>query len=598
MNPEFFKANFTYFVYGLFLFFLLITLYQILRLSRKGPSNSNLYLYNSLPGVFTTIGVLGTFLGIFFGLQDFNTTDIENSIPSLLEGLKSAFLTSIIGIFLSILFNKLMKFQLGRVEAKHLKKKEVEEGLPEDETEILKSILNLHKQTFAKQEEQFNAIRLAIESNSNKPLEESLQHLNTTQLALKNGVLAQKDMLHLVHEGISGAQAGSLRSELVKMREQQLDIAAESKSNINWIINAMSENNELIAKKFEEFAKLLAENNTEALVEAMERSTEIFNEKMTQIVERLVQENFKELNNSVQQMNTWQQENKEMVNALVKQFNEVVNGFENSSSSIKSILKNTAKLTDKESDLVQLINMLKAVLIEDTQFKEIIHRLDEAITNIQGGANTFDTVTGKLSDSVAHMNQWQEGNIKTVKTLVEELGTATSSFGQASNHFEHSASNIEVITENTAQLTDKNSKLVQLINTLKGVMIDDDRFKDIVSKLTDSVHTVESNISAFDKTTNKLNDWVQNQINFNDSVAMLMVRLEEIDKIKDINEVFWSNTKAQLNEAIGMIKNANERLEKDVSNIDQVFYERLNATLASLDEVIQKGIRSYSKELS
>ena len=129
-------------------------------------------------------------------------------------------------------------------------------------------------------------------------------------------------------------------------------------------------------------------------------------------------------------------------------------------------------------------------------------------------------------------------------------------------------------------------------------MIDDERFKDIVSKLTDAAHTVESNISAFDKTTNKLNEWVKNQINFNDSVAMLMVRLEEIDKIKDINEVFWSNTKTQLNEAVGMIKDANERLEKDVSNIDQAFYERLNATLASLDEVIQKGIRSYSKELS
>ena len=46
----------------------------------------------------------------------------------------------------------------------------------------------------------------------------------------------------------------------------------------------------------------------------------------------------------------------------------------------------------------------------------------------------------------------------------------------------------------------------------------------------------------------------------------------------------------ELNEAVGMIKDANERLEKDVSNIDQAFYERLNATLASLDEVIQKGI--------
>ncbi|EXJ16860.1 hypothetical protein [Imhoffiella purpurea] len=57
--------------------------------------------YQSAPTLLTTIGILGTFLGIAIGLLDFDSSRIEYSIPLLLDGLKLAFTTSIIGILLS-----------------------------------------------------------------------------------------------------------------------------------------------------------------------------------------------------------------------------------------------------------------------------------------------------------------------------------------------------------------------------------------------------------------------------------------------------------------------------------------------------------------
>lgn len=45
-----------------------------------------------------SVGVLGTFVGIFIGLQGFNPNDIENSINDILVGLKTAFFTSIVGM--------------------------------------------------------------------------------------------------------------------------------------------------------------------------------------------------------------------------------------------------------------------------------------------------------------------------------------------------------------------------------------------------------------------------------------------------------------------------------------------------------------------
>ncbi|MGQ9659034.1 MAG: hypothetical protein ACUVT0_02850 [Thermochromatium sp.] len=53
------------------------------------------------PTLLTTLGILGTFLGIAIGLLDFDTNRIEYSIPLLLAGLKLAFITSIVGILLA-----------------------------------------------------------------------------------------------------------------------------------------------------------------------------------------------------------------------------------------------------------------------------------------------------------------------------------------------------------------------------------------------------------------------------------------------------------------------------------------------------------------
>jgi len=133
-----------------------------------------------------------------------------------------------------------------------------------------------------------------------------------------------------------------------------------------------------------------------------------------------------------------------------------------------------------------------------------------------------------------------------------------------------------------------------LIEELQEVMIDDKKFQEIVNKLTSTIDTLQENTEAFDETTNKLNNWVKNQMNFSDSVSKLLTRLEEIEKIKDINEVFWNNTKTQLNEGVAIIANANNRLATDLEEINAEFYERLNDTLQNLDTLIQRIITNYA----
>jgi len=58
-----------------------------------------------------SVGVLGTFVGIFIGLQGFNPADITNSVNDILIGLKTAFFTSIVGMSVSTLLSITQKLR-------------------------------------------------------------------------------------------------------------------------------------------------------------------------------------------------------------------------------------------------------------------------------------------------------------------------------------------------------------------------------------------------------------------------------------------------------------------------------------------------------
>jgi DNA anti-recombination protein RmuC len=60
--------------------------------------------------IATSFGILGTFIGIVVALYSFDTSNISESIPSLLDGLKTAFSTSIAGLLISLLASFKEKF--------------------------------------------------------------------------------------------------------------------------------------------------------------------------------------------------------------------------------------------------------------------------------------------------------------------------------------------------------------------------------------------------------------------------------------------------------------------------------------------------------
>ncbi|NMD38956.1 MAG: hypothetical protein GYA87_09810 [Christensenellaceae bacterium] len=69
-----------------------------------------------IPTLLTSLGILGTFIGLMQGLAGLDISTAEKtmeSIPILLEGMKYAFNTSIVGIAFSLIFNMTNRISIG-----------------------------------------------------------------------------------------------------------------------------------------------------------------------------------------------------------------------------------------------------------------------------------------------------------------------------------------------------------------------------------------------------------------------------------------------------------------------------------------------------
>lgn len=451
-------------LFGIWTSFSVAFFYKFKRhqLAETSPQTSfwnNSYIFESIPAVFPTLGIFCTALGITIGIWDFNTADIQGSIPELLKGLRLAFVATMAGIIGLIIFQKWSAIIQKQIED--------DPNRPKKQTDELSALSEL---THAVQE---------LKRSTENQIQNLVQSFGT---ALENNVTTKLSLIEKEITNITTSTSASqevLAGHLLKLREEHALTSQKASDNTDQIIKAMGENNKLIAHKFEEFSELLKQNNTEALVEVMNRTTQQFNAQMSELINRLVQENFAELNKSVQNLNDWQQDNKEQVQNLTEHF---------------------------------------------------------------------------------------------------QLTT---------NMFSLSAATLKEVADNTKSLTDDNSKLNDLIHQLNKVMIDDRRFQEITTNLTVTIETLSKTTDSFEETTSKLNDWVKTEKNFKESAQILISKLEEF---RDFNSDVWKNYRSEMQEAVNIIQKASSSISSDLDNINAEFYTRLNTTLQSLDECIQRFI--------
>lgn len=410
-------------IFGLWTVFSIIFIwkfkhYQTTATADKKSFWNNNYIFESIPPVFPTLGIFCTALGITVGLSGFDTEKIQESLPTLLEGLRLAFFATMAGIIGLLVFQKL--------NAVIQKQIDDDPNRPVKQTEELSAISAL---TFEVKE---------LKNDNQKQIEKLIQSFGTdleTKVSSKLSTL-EKEIVNLqkavnenqktTTEGLTqiNTTTNNSRIELTEqfknLREEQKATSEKANKNTEEIIKAMSENNNLTSKKFDEFSELLRKNNTEALVEVMKNATEQFNEQMSELINRLVKENFAELNNSIKSLNQWQKQNKDQVQKLTEHFQKTTEMFTISATTLKQVADNTKSLTDDDSKLSQLVDELKRVMIEDGKFQEITNKLTNTIEMLESTTESFDETTSKLNEWVKTEKNFKEA-AQILITKLEEF---------------------------------------------------------------------------------------------------------------------------------------------------------------------------------
>ena len=138
-------------------------------------SKRNLSLNDHI--IFATIlGILGTFLGIFAGLLEFNVDQIMESVPQLLSGLKLAFVLSIAGMTTSILLRTFPMIYAIKIEKVDKKAEENNVGFI---INSLKSIESNQREFSTLSIEQMKKIEVALCGEGDTTLLTQIQKLRT-----------------------------------------------------------------------------------------------------------------------------------------------------------------------------------------------------------------------------------------------------------------------------------------------------------------------------------------------------------------------------------------------------------------------------------
>ena len=400
-----------------------------------------------IPSLISTLGVLGTFAGITMGLYYFDTNDLTHSIPLLLSGLKTAFFTSLAGMVGSLILsgqvNKLFDEKTGGVS-----------DSAEAAGIVVKALQSLQTQTEKQNQSQtlfYNSVQQLIQK-IDQSMEKTSANIDTMAVAI-NALGLEVSTIEKIQTSIEGKAESVLLSvgnieetdkKLLSKTTEQAGHVGEMLDHTEALVSGqdeiskhvskfgdrlhgeiveiedkMTETNNLLTKKFDEFSELLKKSNTEALVEVMKKVTEQFQKQMGELINKLVQENFDQLNKSVERLNTWQQENKEMIQSLTSQYRQMAENFESTSTSLTKVDEDTRLLVSEGGKLHQIVDALNQVIVEDEKFIKISNDLQSTTELTKSNFEQFDAATKTLNDWVKKQRNFVDGVMVLIQKLDE-----------------------------------------------------------------------------------------------------------------------------------------------------------------------------------
>ncbi|WP_368934912.1 MotA/TolQ/ExbB proton channel family protein [Alcaligenes faecalis] len=492
----------------------------------SGARGKNSFLLEHAPTVLVSLGILGTFIGIVIGLLDFNPQDIKNSIEGLLEGLKTAFITSLVGMFLSIALK------------------------------AMDAIL------FA---------RLRVQTDSPDAVTpEQIYGVMTQQVRLLEGL----------NQSLAGNEEGSVAGQLKLFRTDVSDFRNE-------LSRTSREFHDQLFKQLQNFADMLSRSATETIIEALRQVIQDFNKNLVEQFGdnfKLLNESVIKMIEWQEHYKSHVETLEQRIEAAIHELERTATANEVISQSLAKSEESIESIDNHCSSIPVAIGKLEPVLtVNQHQIEELQRHLDVFVTMRESAnkavpelQNHMDLLSKQLAEKIEKvMETMHEGavefgsSVDRTNTALTEAASAISNHSEnigttmrdAATDFSSSTRDVmEKMRSNSAELEQQMSKAIE---TAAHTMAEE--FKRVAGQ-------VHENVSSVITTTMKM---------LKDSVEGSLTHTET--QLQSSANRTLGAVEAQVKEAAG---HANDLLRGQLTALDQAISRELEKVFREMGSAL------------
>ena len=525
----------------------------------------NLRLLDTAAGTLVGLGLLGTFLGLTLGIKDFDsssTQNIQKSIQLLLSGMGTAFITSLVGMLLSMIYSFCDKYWRNRL-SKHLHVL----------TKKLDSLYYIDDRTLDDLNEQ--ALAKSIAST----MKEVVEH------EMRSVVNALNEKLTYNNEsGEATTIANAIREILKENQEQSKALKSFSTDLAIELNNGFDE---VLSRQMQQKILPLMENvdaTTKAIVEHIDQMASLVSSPATDMIQTVVDE----LKNSMSEM--MKEFSSGLSGSATNELETLAHQLGTAAQSMADFPKNMQNIsatlqvtidevknaiseissTSANANSTAMQQMQEQITFATSAISAAIAEVKDVMSGIsQSSQEQSNQMVSKLADAAEKMGTFLSGTISTLSSSVQQ------SVKSITDDVNNKQADLIALQEDT---TSQTKKLLETFNTgldrlekmneyITGTM---NMFQQAQGQITGSTAHLQT-ITGDMKLATQL---------FNKSQTDYAVKMEEMQR----------NSQRGIDAVTELLKNSGNLSEDYVEK-----FEIIRQGLGSIFQQLQSGLSEYSR---
>ena len=556
----------------------------------------------STPGLLTSIGILGTFAGIITGLLDFNPSELDKSIGPLLEGLKTAFTSSLVGMALSILFKFISTLPFLQKKVNPADRSTTTMGDLYGAIEKQTQIVKIQTDEVTVQASNINRLLNAVFSTNELSINSQLSSFRSDSQQFQSAALnllshqndSAKELIAKISDDAESSLTGQLKLIRVDIRDGQKEVAnsiqEQAKAGLSNNAHLLS----LVSATTESAAaiKELAVSNTgvmdssnrvELKLTRIRDESSIFQDKLLQDTAQInglisaQREAFtdfgsrldKQLDKANESLATSPTEHViEALKKVTREFNKLV---------VEQFGDNFKHLNEAVGQLLVWQENYRAQLIEmDRQYNESVKAIQQSeisVSNISESAKIIP----------AHM-QSLEAVIKTNQAQVNDINQHLQTFAQLRDKAVEAIPETQKVIENLVlELQSGNKKLIDGIASTTGLMTE------AITKSTDSF------TSAANDSNSKLS--AAGEVLANTGKSLESSSSQAIEDFSKFGKILVDQATNARREVESGLKKSHEHLLEEIQKSASMHSDKASNIHSGLQKTIEESLQQTGESI-